>query len=164
MPYSRFLVADLLRSPGSVDDVDVSIPLEMQTDCALVEGEARGSLRLEAAGGGLVARGKVAVGTRLTCRRCLSDFVAELAVPILQVYGSPDVDDSLPIAPDGRIDLESAVRDEVGLALPLAPLCRPDCKGLCDTCGTDLNTDPCEGHPGDAKSPFASLEGLFRPD
>lgn len=160
--YSRFLVSDLLG--GGVADVDVAIPLEMATGCAWIQDAATGRLRLEAASGGLVARGAVRVAARLECQRCLAPFESEIAVTILQVFGGSDAEDALPITGDGRIDLESAVRDEVGLAIPLTPVCRPECKGLCDTCGTDLNTEPCGGHAGDSTSPFAALEGLFRPD
>ncbi len=163
MSYARFPVSDLLRSRGSVDDVEVAIPLEMRFDYAEIDGEATGPLRIESAVGGLVARGEVTVAVDLECQRCLVRYPTDLRVPILQVFGNLDDEDSLPIT-DGHIDLESAVRDEVGLSVPLTPVCRADCRGLCDTCGTDLNTNPCEGHAGESTSPFASLEGLFRPD
>jgi uncharacterized protein len=162
--YSRFLVADLVRSPGAVDDIDVEVPLDMRFDYARIDDVATGSLRLEAASGGLIARGQVTVAVELVCQRCLGGFGTDLVVPIIQVFGNPDDEDSLPITGDGRIDLESAIRDEVGLSLPLTPICRNDCLGLCDTCGTDLNTSPCEGHTVESASPFASLQGLFHPD
>lgn len=164
MSYAKFPVADLLGAPGSIDDVAVAIPLEMHFPHATVDGVAVGHLRIEAAKGGLVARGEVEVEVELECQRCLAHFTEVLRVPILQLFGRADDDDSLPITADGLIDLESAVRDEVGLAIPLAPTCRPDCRGLCDTCGTDLNMNPCEGHAAESTSPFAPLEGLFRPD
>ena len=164
MSYSRFLVADLVRSPGAVDDVEVGIPLDMRFDHARIDGVASGSMRLEAASGGLIARGEVVVAADFECQRCLGRFPVDLVVPIIQVFGNPDDEDSLPISVDGRIDLESAVRDEVGLTIPLAPICRKDCLGLCDTCGTDLNTNPCEGHDVESTSSFASLQGLFHPD
>lgn len=164
MSYAKFPVSDLLGSPGSIDDVTVAVPLEMRFPHAEVEGAAVGQLRIEAARGGLIARGEVEVDVELECQRCLARFTEVLRVPILQLYGMADDDDSLPITGDGLIDLEAAIRDEVGLTIPLTPICRPDCAGLCDTCGTDLNTDPCEGHAAESTSPFAPLEGLFRPD
>jgi hypothetical protein len=42
------------------------------------------------------------------------------------------------------VDLLPALREEFLLSLPDFPVCRPDCKGLCDTCGADLNEDACD--------------------
>ena len=52
------------------------------------------------------------------------------------------------------------------LEIPLIPLCDDDCKGLCSTCGANLNEGPCGCAPGDdadfemAKNPFAALAGF----
>lgn len=53
-----------------------------------------------------------------------------------------------------EIDLGPVVRDEILLAVPIAPLCRPDCKGLCPRCGANLNDKPC-GCPAEAPLGFA---------
>jgi len=71
--------------------------------------------------------------------------------------------DESPIARDGSIDLGQTLRDEASLAIPLVPVCRPDCKGLCPTCGSDLNTDPCSGHADESTSPFGALRHLLEP-
>ena len=59
------------------------------------------------------------------------------------------------------IDTEGPIRDETVLALPLAPVCRQDCKGICALCGADLNTSPCQGHEDAESSPFAVLKDLL---
>ena len=51
--------------------------------------------------------------------------------------------DAFPIE-HGQLDLAPMVREEVLLAVPDAPLCRPDCAGLCPTCGADRNAAPCD--------------------
>ena len=43
----------------------------------------------------------------------------------------------------GWLDLDVPVREAAILARPMAPLCRPDCKGLCPVCGADRNAGPC---------------------
>jgi uncharacterized protein len=49
------------------------------------------------------------------------------------------------IAPSAtQIDLVEFVREELALAVPSYPLCRPSCAGLCPRCGADLNTGPCQ--------------------
>jgi uncharacterized protein len=53
---------------------------------------------------------------------------------------------------DEAIDLEAPLREQLILALPYAPLCKDDCRGLCPRCGKDLNEGPCEC-AGDAPDP-----------
>ena len=56
-------------------------------------------------------------------------------------------------------DLEALLRDTLVEELPLQPLCKPDCKGLCSQCGIDLNENPDHQHDmTDIR--FAALEGL----
>jgi len=56
-------------------------------------------------------------------------------------------DDAL-IFHDGRhVDLDPGVREAAILARPMVPLCRPDCRGLCTSCGADLNEGPCSHAP-----------------
>jgi uncharacterized protein len=74
-----------------------------------------------------------------------------------------DVDDeemaALPQLEGDRLDLEPALRDEVVLGLPLRPLCREDCAGLCVDCGARLENDP--GHRHEAEDPrWAALRQL----
>jgi uncharacterized protein len=45
---------------------------------------------------------------------------------------------------DGVIDLRELVREQLYLQLPMKPLCRESCAGLCPVCGTNLNTGSCE--------------------
>jgi len=88
------------------------------------------------------------------CARCLDDVVDEIAVELAELFAYPDSitdattdDDELPRVVDDHVDVEQVVRDAVVLALPLAPLCDPDCAGLCPECGerrADLAPD--HGH------------------
>jgi uncharacterized protein len=64
---------------------------------------------------------------------------------------------------DGEVvDLEPLLREQFVLAVPYAPLCREDCKGLCPQCGVDRNSTPCQCEaPGDPR--LAALKGLKFP-
>jgi uncharacterized protein len=44
---------------------------------------------------------------------------------------------------DEVIDLAELAREQLYLALPMKPLCQPDCRGLCPECGTNLNREAC---------------------
>jgi uncharacterized protein len=98
----------------------------------------------------------------LTCSRCLTEWVESVTVDGSQHFSRVPDEDGYAIV-GGEIDIAGPATDEMALALPAAPLCRPDCLGLCPTCGTDLNTDPCDGHGDDSDSPFAALKDLFDP-
>jgi uncharacterized protein len=81
----------------------------------------------------------------LRCARCLKDYTRKVEVDVHELYSQqPDPDgDEYEIAPEGSIDPEPMVRDAIGLQLPFAPLCRPDCAGLCERCGGDRNLGEC---------------------
>ncbi len=92
-------------------------------------------------------RGKV----QAQCRRCLAEVALMVDSDIGLMFSSdPDVqaDPSVhELAPAAtHIDLAELVREELVLAVPEYPLCRPDCAGLCPRCGADLNTGPCAVH------------------
>jgi uncharacterized protein len=57
-------------------------------------------------------------------------------------------------------DLAPAVREQILLALPTAPLCREECKGLCQTCGLDLNQRECGHEPDNTDPRWAALKKI----
>lgn len=61
-----------------------------------------------------------------------------------------------------EIDLRSLLREVVALAVPVQPLCREDCRGLCPRCGVDRNRESCACEAERPASPFAALEALRR--
>ena len=91
----------------------------------------------------------------MTCSRCLSVFDHPLALHIEEEYfpiidvvtGLPlpllDEPGAFTIDEDHTIDLAELVRQYTLLAVPMKPLCRQDCAGLCPTCGHNLNGGPC---------------------
>jgi uncharacterized protein len=71
---------------------------------------------------------------RLSCARCLEGFSWVVATDALFSYT---------VQPTDVVDITDDVRQEIVLAYPMTPLCRPDCKGLCSSCGQNLNIAPC---------------------
>jgi uncharacterized protein len=151
-------VSDLLGRSGSRRSVTLAGPLPIELDLATVE-KVRVDVAMESASDEIVVKGTIEFPTVLRCNRCLEEWAEELSASFLEVFGTEE----LPIGREGSLDLEQTLRDEVSLAIPLVPLCRPDCKGLCPTCGTDLNTDPCSGHADESTTPFGALRHLLEP-
>ncbi|MEX2251916.1 MAG: YceD family protein [Acidimicrobiia bacterium] len=102
----------------------------------------------------------VSAQAHLSCTRCLTEWDEMMKAEGDQVFRLVLDEDGYGIV-DGEIDISGPAQDELALSLPIVSLCTPDCKGLCPTCGTDLNTDPCDGHGEDPDSPFAVLKDLF---
>lgn len=76
------------------------------------------------------------------------------------IAGEEESSDVYPLIDNGAFaDIEPLLRDTFADALPLKPLCKPDCKGLCPQCGVDLNEHPEHKHDV-VDNRFAGLEAL----
>jgi uncharacterized protein len=99
--------------------------------------------------------GRVVAALETTCGRCLDPLrvPVDSTVDLLFLPHSDDAQDEREVGDadlgvsfykDDAIDLGEVVREQFFLALPMKPLCQPDCKGLCATCGANWNRDTCE--------------------
>jgi uncharacterized metal-binding protein YceD (DUF177 family) len=111
--------------------------------------QASADLSLQSFDGGVMVTGTVSAPWSGVCRRCTTPVAGELAIAVRERfcepgprYGDPDDEEAYSIV-DDELDLRPMVHDAVVLELPLAPLCREDCRGLCPTCGNDRNAEPC---------------------
>lgn len=102
---------------------------------------------------GAYLEGDAEARVEVICSRCLRQFETEVHADFAEQYyatfgvehGEPLAEaprDAKTIGSDFRIDVTPLLREELILATPLAPLHRPDCKGLCPECGRDLNDEP----------------------
>jgi uncharacterized protein len=153
LPSLSVDVSELLRRPGASESVQidrvlsgVEVPLARVRDDSVLHVD----VRLESLVDGIHVSGTVRGAAGVECRRCLKDLDVPLDVDLDEVFLYPgDAGDGDAYAVTGKeIDLEPAVRDAVMLALPLNPLCTETCRGLCSTCGADLNETDC-GHSQD---------------
>jgi len=102
---------------------------------------------VEAVLGGVSVAGTVVAPWVGECRRCLAPASGQLRLAVRELYTEGgDGEDTYPLEGD-EVDLEPLVHDAVLLELPSAPLCRPDCRGLCPECGADRNEEPCHCEP-----------------
>ena len=119
-------------------------------------------------GEGVLVRGTLATTVRTACRRCLEPVEQEVREHVDLLFAPPaegedEVDDGevypLPARGDD-LDLTDAVREQVLLQVPQFTLCREECRGLCPTCGADLNAAACECVPEQAASPWDALKDV----
>jgi uncharacterized protein len=112
---------------------------------------------------GLLVTGSHAGETTLECVRCLKEFDQALAWKMTEMYAFTEksVSESGLIVPeDAQIDLQPLLREYALLEIPINPICKPDCKGLCPVCGQDLNVRDCGHRPEEGESPFSILKKL----
>jgi uncharacterized protein len=109
------------------------------------------------------------------CSRCLEPFrmavdaaldlryfpAAELVAEDDQEVQEADLETSY--YRDDQVDLNELLREQFYLALPMKPLCREDCRGLCSQCGSNRNTDACGCEPAWEDPRLAPLKGFVKP-
>lgn len=169
----QFNVSQLLKS-----DVGQARAYQFEAEEPLSLGEetadnVHGDVRFMLTNFGIVAHVNAHGVLHLNCSRCLEPFSTPVDVEFTEEYQptidiatglparAPHNDAAFNISQNHMIDLSEALRQHFVLAEEMIPLCRPDCKGLCPTCGTNLNTDTCACLPPQEESPFLALQGLF---
>jgi uncharacterized protein len=175
-PRSPFVfdVRELGRRAGSMREHRRSVPAPAGLGSDLI-GIPSGAplavnVRLESVTEGVLVTGTVTGTLSGDCGRCLDPVSDELVVEIVELFAYRDSatdetteqDEVLRLDAD-LLDLEPVVRDAVVLGLPWTPLCRPDCRGLCPTCGQRLD-DLGEAHTHEVLDPrWAALAAFTEP-
>jgi uncharacterized protein len=118
--------------------------------------------------------GTVRTVLELTCSRCLEpyrlpvDAAVDLRYFPVEERSSDDdkeitgEDVDISYYRDDQIDLSELLREQFYLALPMKPLCREECGGLCPQCGVNRNTGTCDCGPGWEDPRLAPLKGLIK--
>ncbi len=174
---------ELGRRPGALQRLtrEVAAPADLGIEGVI--GVPEGSpvelgLRLESVMEGVLVTGTARASAEGECVRCLEPLRQEVAADFQEMFSYPSSDgsdarghrkaaadddaeedeDIIPLE-DGMFDLEPVLRDAVVLALPMQPVCREDCAGLCPECGVSLNDNPDHHHEA-VDIRWAALQGL----
>ena len=147
-------VSQLLKLPiGATREYDIDEPVRISDNTPVV----RGSVSLLRTNRGILVTGRLEVDVELTCARCLNQFSQPLTLSIEEEYfpsidiltgapiGAPeDEPGAFTIDDNNILDLGEAIRQYSLLAVPIKPLCREDCPGLCPVCGANLSVVSCD--------------------
>jgi uncharacterized protein len=178
----KFNVAQLLKEPvGTARHTAVSAALwslapELEQTAGTDEASEAmldGPVRMMHTNAGILVQGSLRAQTTLACARCLEPVAMTLAVELEEVY-SPTIDilTGKGIVPEDEdralwidehhiLDLTEVLRQDVLIAMPLHVLCKEDCRGLCPTCGQNLNEGPCGCEP-EADARWGPLVALLQ--
>lgn len=113
-----------------------------------------GTITLMKTDAGILASSSVNTLVPCTCVRCLSSFSERAHVVLEEEYipveETPDASTRTALEMEGLainaqriLDMEPAVREYIILSIPMKPLCKQDCVGLCPSCGVNLNEISC---------------------
>ncbi len=164
-------VSQQLKAPiGNVREYEVS---EVADILGIGVGTlVEGNVKLTRTNRGILAQGKFRAKIPVECSRCLKVFdyplnfdIEEEYFPVIDVNSGnpleiPDEPGSFTIDEHHILDLSEAIRQNALLAVPMKPLCREDCAGLCTTCGKDLNEGQCDCSKEEIDPRWAKLAQL----
>ena len=117
--------------------------------------------------------GRVSTMATFSCSRCLAkfdfpieeEFACTFTRQLPEVYDEDNEEAELQAEDLGlilyegdHIDLTEEIQEQVIMGLPVQPLCSEDCKGLCPTCGVDLNQDLCSCDRSEFSIKFSALK------
>lgn len=173
-PDLTFNVAQLLREEiggrRQYTFSEQALPLDDTTLLCDVEGSAR----FTRTASGVLADVKATGRIETPCSRCLTPTMQTIAVRFRDEFHSrievttgsalpePPEEDPFYIDELHMVDLGEAIRGYALMEMPMQSLCKPDCKGLCPTCGADRNTSACACQNDETDERFAVLRALLR--
>ena len=169
-------VAGLLTElPGATRDYRVAgVTIDLGEDLRQAD-PLEGEVRLARTNRGLLVQAHFATSLDAECSRCLRAIEVPVEIAIdEEVLPSLDLTTGLPLDPSDEpdvlrltdhheLELETPVREAIQLAEPIAPLCEPDCPGLCSVCGERLTHGPHDHGEPDIDPRLEALRG-FRVD
>jgi uncharacterized protein len=117
--------------------------------------------------------GEVKTAALFSCSRCLVEYASSVTSTFTIFYtrsqGKEILDEEVELAEEDlvsttytgdEIDFTPVIAEQIILGLPVKPLCKESCLGLCSNCGADLNVSPCECEPVDGNLSFSALRNL----
>ena len=141
-----------LRYAGSLSQQE----LEFDPRDILIKGKVGINLLVERRGYDVRVRGTLKAQVELTCSRCLEPATIPIASDFDQLYESNAVhplsgeialqekDTDIGFFSGDTIEINDIIREQILLALPMKPICREDCKGLCPHCAKNRNAVDCD--------------------
>jgi uncharacterized protein len=169
-------VSQLLMEPtGSARSYQVDEDLDTIPECGA--DRAKGTVRLLRTHQGLLVTASIDVRVSAICDRCLTDFprdsnlsVEEECFPTVdpgtgrRVFPPEESDGVVRIDARQVLDLTDVLRQYLLTDAPIKALCRPDCQGLCQECGANLNEEKCQCSAAPIDPRWGALTGLLTED
>lgn len=143
----RFNLGFLLEaSLGTSRTIELAYPtIQVAADLTLTP--LTGAFVVTRTGEGIYVSGLLNSQLEITCVRCLENGHVAASLQIDDLFYYPPAtapEGEFVVGEDGFIDLAPLVRELAILEIPIQPICKPDCRGLCVECGKNLNEGSCD--------------------
>jgi uncharacterized protein len=160
----RFDVSSLVKAqPGTLLTLDIDAGPEHLTD--LEVDFLKGTIRVTRVQGGLLVQGIVQSQLQQECVRCLETVEIPITLELEETFrlagAAPKPGTPYAVSEGGWLDLTPLLREQSWLAIPMKPLCTPNCKGLCPQCGANLNLESCTCEQTHIDPRLAALKELL---
>jgi len=152
-PNTKIKIAELLAKPVG-ESADYKLPPNLDFEYGDIKTAVpiEGKIKLTNLGNRIFADFSIKTRLNFVCSRCLKNFKKFVALNFQQEYLRPEKAKKNELADtpseflikNYEIDAQPAIFNEIVLNLPLKPLCKKNCKGLCQNCGMDLNKKKCK--------------------
>lgn len=107
----------------------------------------KGTLHFTRVDYGILITGTLDAKLKVECIRCLKPFYESVVIELEDTINLPGADLTperpVRVAEDGWVDLSPLVRESAWIAVPVKPICSPDCQGICPDCGGNINLGEC---------------------
>jgi uncharacterized protein len=161
----RVNAVELLRQPGAVRDISLSIEAEsLGVVHERLSGDLTVRLHLEALNDGIRVTGEISAPWSSVCRRCLIDVNGSAKADVAALQQRQTTDSEAFLLDANQLDLAPMVREAILLELDLERVCRDDCAGLCPSCGIDRNEAECGCDTTVKDNRWSALDGLVVDD
>jgi len=161
---------------SEIPDEGIDVEREETVESVTIISPIKARLKIMKIGSEVVVKGEVMADLKLQCSRCIADYDHLLAVPVDVVYhpvdelkgedrheilsGELDMD----FYSGDEMDLMTLMKEQILLNIPMKPLCTDSCKGICRTCGKNLNEGDCSCPHKETDSRFDMLKKILDRD
>lgn len=149
LPFEMKFEGKALKREGF--EIKINPPLTIKGEAILI-------------GTNVNVKGTISLSMEAQCSRCLENFNYDTVIQFDEEFSKEENDEEFYVIFEEDIDLYDMVIDCIIVSVPYKFLCSDDCKGLCPTCGNNLNITGCICKNDEYDPRFAALKNLFKDD
>ncbi|MBZ0154596.1 MAG: DUF177 domain-containing protein [Alphaproteobacteria bacterium] len=156
------------------EGLNIDIEETIHSELVKIVSPVSASLRIEKRNAEVLVQGEIHAKVELQCSRCLQSFTVPVHSALSVVYDPAEVinrEENYSLKGDeldmgfyrnDTLDLNDLLLEQLLLNIPMKPLCRPDCEGICPQCGKDLNAEKCTCEVSEIDPRMKVLEQLLK--
>jgi len=158
-------ISDIISGKGRQKNIDYTFemnPFEFEGDIIKPVSSCKVSGDLSCKENILLLNINIKVNLGMNCSRCLDTFIYPIDIDIEErfINDSKSLDEAIVVI-DDVLDINEIVETSIISTLPIKRVCKTECKGLCQTCGCNLNNNSCTCDKEDVDVRFEVLKGFF---